>query len=304
MFFDAGPLATAFGLPLPEALRALQARILERVGIPVTIGLSSTKTLAKLVSESVKPFGCLVLDPAERLEFLARKPVEDVTGIGRRSAAKLYGHGIHTCLGLISAPRRLIRQLLTIRGQWLWHELRGEPAYPILTKRPAHKTLSRGGSLGVATADPLRLTGWLVRNLERMVEALDHHQVHANKLTLSLGFKGGGSWGGSLLMDEPTARFDLLAEAGEKLLGRANVRRPVSRMHLWAEKLTRRDIVQGVLFPADDPAAQKAAEVKREVNRKLGRFAVRSGDTLPLQDIYADGAQSYDICDIHGKQCF
>jgi nucleotidyltransferase/DNA polymerase involved in DNA repair len=304
MFFDAGPLAAAFGLPLPEALRALQAHILQRVGIPVTIGLASTKTLAKLVSESVKPFGCSVLDPAARPGFLARKPVEDVTGIGRRSAEKLHAHGIRTCLDLIETPRRFIRQLLTIRGQWLWHELRGEPAHPIVTQRPAHKALSRGGSLGVATADPLRLTGWLVRNLERLVEGLDHYQVHADQLTLHLGFKGGGSWGGSLRTDEPTARFDLLAEAGKKLLGRARVRRPVSRMHLWAERLTRRDLVQGVLFPADGPAARKAAEVKRAVNRKLGRFAVRSGDTLPLHDIYADAAASYDICDIHGKQCF
>jgi nucleotidyltransferase/DNA polymerase involved in DNA repair len=304
MFFDAAPLPAAFGLPLPEALRALQARILERVGIPVTIGLSATKTLAKLVSESVKPFGCVVLDPARRPEFLARKPVEDVTGIGRRSTEKLHAHGIRTCLDLIETPRRFIRQLLTIRGQWLWHELRGEPAYPILTQRPAHKALSRGGSLGVATDNPLRLTGWLVRNLERLVEALDHHQLHTTQLTLHLGFKGGGGWAASLLTDEPTARFDLLAEAGKKLLGRARVRRPVARMHLWAQRLTRRTLVQGVLFPAHDEPAERAAEVKRNVNGKLGRFAVRSGDTLPLQDIYADAAQGYDICDIHGKQCF
>ena len=79
----------------------------------------------------------------------------------------------------------------------------------------------------------------------------------------------------------------LLAEAGKKLLGRARVRQRVARMHLWAQRLTRRTLVQGVLFPAHDEAAQRAAEVKRNVNGKLGRFAVRSGDTLPLWDIYA-----------------
>ncbi len=44
--------------------------------------------------------------------------------------------------------------------------------------------------------------------------------------------------------------------------------------------------------------------VEREVNAKIGRFAVRSGATLPLCDVYRDEAQSYDICDVRGKMCF
>ncbi|MCH7752468.1 MAG: nucleotidyltransferase, partial [Planctomycetes bacterium] len=46
------------------------------------------------------------------------------------------------------------------------------------------------------------------------------------------------------------------------------------------------------------------AEVKRQVNDRLGRFALRSGSTLPLGDVYGDAANAYDICDIYGKSCF
>ena len=46
------------------------------------------------------------------------------------------------------------------------------------------------------------------------------------------------------------------------------------------------------------------AKAKREVNEALGRFALRSGATLPLADVYRDEAQQYDVCDIHGKMCF
>ena len=46
------------------------------------------------------------------------------------------------------------------------------------------------------------------------------------------------------------------------------------------------------------------AEVKREVNAEMGRFALRSGATLPLADVYRDEAQGYDICDVRGKICF
>ena len=46
------------------------------------------------------------------------------------------------------------------------------------------------------------------------------------------------------------------------------------------------------------------ARLKREVNAKVGRFALHSGATLALRDVYCDEAQSYDICDIRGKLCF
>ena len=61
MFFDAGELPAVFGKPLPEAARALQRRLLEEVGVPVSIGLSRSRALAKLGSDSSKPLGCLVL---------------------------------------------------------------------------------------------------------------------------------------------------------------------------------------------------------------------------------------------------
>jgi len=62
--------------------------------------------------------------------------------------------------------------------------------------------------------------------------------------------------------------------------------------------------VQLSLF--DAPAEQTAAvaRLKREVNAEVGRFALRSGATLPLADVYRDEAQSYDICDVRGKICF
>ena len=46
------------------------------------------------------------------------------------------------------------------------------------------------------------------------------------------------------------------------------------------------------------------AEVKRAINAKVGRFAVRSAATLPLVEVYRDDANGYDICDVRGKVCF
>lgn len=74
-------------------------------------------------------------------------------------------------------------------------------------------------------------------------------------------------------------------------------------MHLFAEDLRPRAARQLGLFDKNE-AADAAMAVKQAVNQKHGRFALRSGATLPLAPIYADGANSYDICDVHGKSVF
>jgi len=306
MFFRADELPQVFRKPLVAAVEALQQRMLQEVLVPVSISISFSKTLAKLGSDTAKPFGRLVLlDTSEIQNFLRGRPVEEISGIGERSRVKLATHGILTCWDFAQADRRFIRKLLTIKGEQLWWELHGDAVQPILTKRPAHKMLGRGGSLGEATTDRDRLTAWLVRNLERLIEELDYHQVFTESLAIFLGFKEGGGWGGRMALPEATARFDLLIAAGKQMLEEGcGLGGHVNRMHLLAEKLSFRHLVQRNLFSQPDPRAERIAHVKRLVNQKVGRFAVRSGETLFLPDVYSDDAQAFDICDVHGKMCF
>ena len=76
----------------------------------------------------------------------------------------------------------------------------------------------------------------------------------------------------------------------------------VTHMHLLAGNLRRPGFVQRGLFDAPDTAG--LATAKRDVNDRLGRFAVRSGATLFLPEMYRDRSHSYDICDVRGKVCF
>jgi nucleotidyltransferase/DNA polymerase involved in DNA repair len=188
-FFQAVPAAGQSCQGLAEALRDY---IFRAVRVPATVGIARTKTLAKLVSDTAKPFGALALtDPDAERALLDRLPVTEVSGIGQRRAARLEPHGIRTCLDLASADRLLVRRLLTRAGEALWYELNGDPVVPLHTERPPHKMLSRGGSLGGPTADPDRVYAWLVRNVERLVEELEFHVVRAGALSVYLMHKDG-----------------------------------------------------------------------------------------------------------------
>ncbi len=301
-FFDAEPPAQP-----PQALaEALRDHIRRNVGVPVTVGIARSKSLAKLVSDTAKPFGALALtDPDAERALLDRLPVTDITGIASRRAGRLDALGVRTCLDFALADRKRVRQLLTVVGQELWWELNGLPMRPLYTDRPPHKALSRGGSLGEATADPDRLHAWLARNTERLVEELEYHAVAAGRLQAFLGHKdaAGAAW--EIDLAQPTDRFDRLMEAGRYCLARAWIPGlPVNRMHLIATRLRRPGFVQQGLFEPPDKTARAVAKVKREVNARVGRFALRSGATLPLYEVYRDREQGYDVCDVRGKMCF
>ncbi len=114
-FFLAVPLR---GRTLQETAEVIRDQILTRVGVPVTVGLARSRTLAKLISDAAKPFGALaVLDPSGEEALLAARPVTEITGIAGRRERRLLPWGIRTCLDLARADRRLVRGILTCLGR-------------------------------------------------------------------------------------------------------------------------------------------------------------------------------------------
>jgi len=94
-FLDVRGLQRLAGPPKEIAVR-LRQRVLEQVGLPITVGIARTKFLAKVASGVAKPNGLLVVPPDDELGFLHPLPVERLWGVGRVTAAKLHGRGITT----------------------------------------------------------------------------------------------------------------------------------------------------------------------------------------------------------------
>ena len=94
-FLDVGGLRRISGTPAEIAAR-LRREVLERVGLPITVGVARTKFLAKVASGVAKPDGLLVVPPDGELAFLHPLPVERLWGVGPVTAAKLHDRGITT----------------------------------------------------------------------------------------------------------------------------------------------------------------------------------------------------------------
>ena len=128
------------GMGSGEALRDYGKRIVRVVGkgtgIPLTIGIATTKTLAKVAAHYGKRYkgyeGVCLIDTDERREKALRQlPVGEVWGIGRRLRATLEYHGVRTAWDLTQKSESWTRRLLTVTGTRVWRELRGESCIDI-----------------------------------------------------------------------------------------------------------------------------------------------------------------------------
>jgi DNA polymerase IV len=94
-FLDVRGLERLAGPPTEIAVR-LRRKVLDEVGLPITVGIARTKFLAKVASAVAKPNGLLVVPPDDELGFLHPLPVERLWGVGRVTAAKLHSRGLRT----------------------------------------------------------------------------------------------------------------------------------------------------------------------------------------------------------------
>jgi DNA polymerase V len=138
----------------------LRRRLLREVGIPVAIGIATTKTLAKLATEYTKhePGSAGVLDlvhlaPGAQATYLARTPIKDVWGIGRRLAPRLRAEGIHSALDLRQSRPRLAQQLMGIHGRQLVAELNGLACHRLEPFSRVRQTIMHGRQFGEDTND-------------------------------------------------------------------------------------------------------------------------------------------------------
>ena len=115
---------------VPGLCRDLVARIRRWVGIPVSIGVAPTKTLAKIASHFAKNYPgykgvCMMDSDAKRLKALELTPIEDVWGVGRRLAPRMHASGIRTALDYVTRPESWVRSNFNIPGVRTWEELQG-----------------------------------------------------------------------------------------------------------------------------------------------------------------------------------
>lgn len=131
----------------------IRARVMRYTGIPVSVGIAATKTLAKLANEYVKKTsgsdGVMVLkDDADVSGILSASDIGDVWGIGCKSAVKLRSVNVRTANDFVNLSEKWIRDELTISGVKIHRELKGVSCVDIEDTPVSKKTIMSSRSFG------------------------------------------------------------------------------------------------------------------------------------------------------------
>ncbi|MDH6313025.1 DNA polymerase V [Parabacteroides sp. PFB2-10] len=123
------------------------------IGIPVSVGVASTKTLAKIANRFAKKYPgyksvCVIDTDEKRIKALQKTEVGDVWGIGYRHTKRLQEKGINTAYDFSMLSRDWVRKHMTVVGERTWRELQGEACIKMDTVQPDKQSIMVSRSFG------------------------------------------------------------------------------------------------------------------------------------------------------------
>ena len=272
---------------LVDYARDVRKKVKKDTGIPVSIGIAPTKTLAKIANriakQSSRADGVLDLTP-EKYRDLALKmiPIEDVWGIGRRLSPFLKQRGINTALDFKIASTSMIKRKMGINGIRIQKELSGESCYPLEAGPTRRKSVavSRSFKTPVTTLDELSQAISLY--ISRGAEKLRYQESFAEALTVYVmtnRFKSESYYYNSKTVMFPTASNNTpeLIRKGKRLLRQIfQSGKYYTKAGILFSSLTRAGQVQLDLFDATDrDRSQRLMSTLDKINTRMGSYSVR-----------------------------
>jgi DNA polymerase V len=275
-----------------EFVRELRARVRQWTGIPVSIGIGPTKTLAKMANRLAKKTpelgGVLDLETVRDIdELLARVPCVDIWGIGKRLAVRLAAGGIRTACDLKYGEAAWVRKTLGVVGERIRLELQGVSCLALEEVPAPKKGIASAKSFGRPVESLRELEEALATYTARAAEKLRAgrllaRQVHVFVATNPFSARQPQySAGAQTALVRPSNHTpDLIAAAIELLREIYRPGHQYKKTGIFVTDLIAESDLQPDLFDAAPEAAGRVRELDRIVdglNRKLGRNAIRYG---------------------------
>jgi DNA polymerase IV len=220
-FLDVRGLERISGSPRQIATR-LRREVLERVGLPITVGVARTKFLAKVASGVAKPDGLLVVPPRGELAFLHRLPVERLWGVGPVTAQKLRRHGIATVGQVARLPQSSLVSLLgRASGRHLHALARNRDPRPVMPRR-RRRSMGAQRALGRRRGSADSVDADLVALVDRVTGRLRNARRACRTVVLRMRFDDFSRATRSRTLPYATAQTETILAAARRLLRKSS----------------------------------------------------------------------------------
>ena len=169
--------------------KEISAQCWKMTSVPVSVGIAPTTTLAKIASKLCKQYpklrgGCYMHRPQDIEKVLRKYPIEDVWGIGRKSAAKLHERYVKTAYEFTCLPESAVQKLMGITGVRTWKELQGIPCIEFEDGFEAKQSICVSRSFSTEIYDLKELQEQIANFASDMAEKLRKQHSVTNEVTV------------------------------------------------------------------------------------------------------------------------
>jgi nucleotidyltransferase/DNA polymerase involved in DNA repair len=276
-FLDVTGSARAMGTG-DEIARKLKAAIREETRLTASVGVATSKLVAKIASDLRKPDGLVIVPPGEEAAVLAPLPVRRLWGVGPKMEETLARLGVVT-IGDLAAldPVRLERRLGT-HGFDLQRLARGEDDRDVVREGEGAKSLGQEHTYGEDTADPGRLRATLLQIADGVAGRLRAHGLRARTVTLKYRDEDFHTTTHARTLGEATDAGNTLFRVASELFAEVHRGRKVRLLGIYASHFGEGTPQLGLFGEPKVPSP--ADRVRDEVRKRFGDEAITRASLL------------------------
>jgi DNA polymerase-4 len=187
MYLDFTGCESLYGNDLSSFMRTIQRLVREEFGLPCSLALASSKTVAKIAVGTVKPEGICTVPHGEEKSFLAPLPIKVIPGVGRKTEEYLRTRGFGTVADLQGASEARLVELLGTHGSWLYQVAQGRGSDRVSSDH-SRKSIGHEQTFGQDIGGPEELERILFGHTERVCATLRSKGWKARTVVLKLRY--------------------------------------------------------------------------------------------------------------------
>jgi DNA polymerase IV len=280
-FVDVAGARRMLGTPA-EIAATIRHRVLDEVGLCLSVGAASTKFLAKLASDLAKPDGVLVVEPGTELEFLAPLPVSRLWGVGPATMTKLERMGLRS-IGDVAAldEQSLVRALGPSLGRHLHALACNDDGRAVVPEHDA-KSIGAEETFGADLHTLAECERELVRLADRACARLRRAGLTARTVNIKIRFGDFETRTRARTLSEATDVSTVVLDVARELLAEFDLGRGVRLLGISLAQLDSVAVVQSTLDLTGEGESdrqqrtERRAAVERAVDEVRDRFGTRS----------------------------
>ncbi len=196
---------------------AIRRRLGAELGLPASVGVATTKFLAKLASEAAKPDGLVRVPAGRELDFLHPLPIRALWGVGRATQEALESIGVATVGEVAELPLDALRRRVGDAAGRHLHDLAWGRDPRVVTPGSAAKSISVEETYGSDITDPDRIDEELLAHCERLGRRLRSARLAARTVQLKVRYADFTTVSRSVTLDAPVDDTPALAAAARHL---------------------------------------------------------------------------------------